>query len=436
MLKELILLCIFICIGMMIGKLVTKIKLPAILGWLLTGMMIGPYALGWLNNDILDSSWFHIIINIGEITAGLMIGTELIWKEIKKSGKQILTICLTEAFGAFILVSLAFSVIFMFMDIPVYLSVVFGSIALATAPAPSLSIVNEYNTKGAVTKTLIPLAALDDIVAIVVFFSVIGLVTSITSGGGSPLYYIPLMIIIPIILGCLTGFLSSFILKKEMNKKATILSVLGCILVTASIGIFINSYVLTEFSINLMIMGTAFAATFSNLMSKERLHQLVDDTKPMVALTMVILIINLGAPLDYSLILGAGLFTAIYIIARAIGKLGGSYIGAVISKAPTTVKKYLGLTLLPHSGVSLIFTGIAVNTLIKPAPEYAQIIQGTIAAAAVINEIIAVILAKQGFKLAGELNHGAEKDDIQQDFISEEVSTNNRQEQVSSKVTI
>ena len=52
----------------------------------------------------------------------------------------------------------------------------------------------------------------------------------------------------------------------------------------------------------------------------------------------------------------------------------------------------------------MIFTGIAVNTLIKPSPEYAQIIQGTIAAAAVINEIIAVLLAKQGFKLAGELN--------------------------------
>ena len=51
----------------------------------------------------------------------------------------------------------------------------------------------------------------------------------------------------------------------------------------------------------------------------------------------------------------------------------------------------------------MIFTGIAVNTLIKPSPEYAQIIQGTIAAAAVINEIIAVLLAKQGFKLAGEL---------------------------------
>lgn len=119
---------------------------------------------------------------------------------------------------------------------------------------------------------------------------------------------------------------------------------------------------------------------------------------------MVVLIIDLGAPLDFHLIIGAGLFTAIYIMARAIGKIGGAYIGAVVSKAPVTVKKYLGFTLLPHSGVSLIFTGIAVNTLMQSAPEYAEIIQGTIASAAVINEVIAVILAKQGFKLAGELD--------------------------------
>nr|WP_317333302.1 cation:proton antiporter [uncultured Romboutsia sp.] len=435
MLKELILLSIFICIGIVIGKLVTKIKLPAILGWLLTGMIIGPHALGWLNNDILDSSWFHVIVSIGEVTAGLMIGTELIWEDIKKSGKQILTICLTEALGAFIIVTLAFACIFMFMDIPIYLSVVFGAIALATAPAPSLSIVNEYNTKGPVTKTLIPIAALDDIVAIVVFFSVIGLVSSITSTGKSPLYYIPLMIIIPIILGCITGFLSSFILKKEITKNTTILSVLGFILVTVSIGIYINTYVLTQFSINLMIMGIAFAATFSNLMPKEKLYKLVEYTKSMVSLAMVILIINLGAPLDYSLILGAGTFTVIYIVSRAIGKLGGSYIGAKISKSPTTVKKYLGLTLLPHSGVSLIFTGIAVNTLIGSAPESAQIIQGTIAAAAVINEIIAVLLAKQGFKLAGELNGGSEGYDIQQEFIPVGVSKNNSQEKSTSKTT-
>ena len=82
--------------------------------------------------------------------------------------------------------------------------------------------------------------------------------------------------------------------------------------------------------------------------------------------------------------------------------------GAALTHAPATVKKYLGFTLLPHSGVSLVFTGIAVSVLQGPAPECAQIIQGTIAAAAVINEIIAVFMAKKGFEWAGEL-HQAER---------------------------
>ena len=67
------------------------------------------------------------------------------------------------------------------------------------------------------------------------------------------------------------------------------------------------------------------------------------------------------------------------------------------------MRRYLGFTLLPHSGVSLVFTGIAVSVLEGPAPECATIIQGTIAAAAIINEIIAVFMAKKGFEWAGEL---------------------------------
>lgn len=71
---------------------------------------------------------------------------------------------------------------------------------------------------------------------------------------------------------------------------------------------------------------------------------------------------------------------------------------------PDTVRKYLGLTLLPHSGVSLVFTGIVCSVLSASQPELAHIVQGTIAAAAVINEFVAVIAAKKGFELAGEIN--------------------------------
>ncbi len=54
--------------------------------------------------------------------------------------------------------------------------------------------------------------------------------------------------------------------------------------------------------------------------------------------------------------------------------------------------------------MSLVFTGISVSTLSGSADNCTQIIRGTIAAAAVINEIIAVIAAKKGFELAGEIN--------------------------------
>lgn len=74
-----------------------------------------------------------------------------------------------------------------------------------------------------------------------------------------------------------------------------------------------------------------------------------------------------------------------------------------MTKAQPVVTKYLGFTLLPHSGVSLVFTGIATTTLSSFEPSLAAIISGTIVAAAIINEIIAVIIAKYAFKWAGEI---------------------------------
>ena len=67
------------------------------------------------------------------------------------------------------------------------------------------------------------------------------------------------------------------------------------------------------------------------------------------------------------------------------------------------MKKYFGLTLLPHSGVSLLFTGISINFLTVIDPCLASIIQGMIASAALINEIIVMLLAKFAFQNAHEI---------------------------------
>lgn len=395
---------IAIGLAFLVGKLFSKIKLPAILGWLIAGMTLGPHALNFVNTAIIDAQWYQTIIHILECSVGLLIGTELVWGKIKKTGRQIMITTLTQSLGTFILVTLVFGIVFYFMDIPLYLATIFGGIALATAPAPALSIVREFNTDGPITKTLIPMAALDDMLGVIVFFSVISIVASNLSEKSLPVYMILLVVLLPIIIGIITGLIAGVVLKKEKSKPITLLLLTAMLLFASGVGFVCNSLIFSKSVLNFMLIGMTFSATFSNMVSEKRLEQIVNVFNPILSVSMLVVILNLGAPLDYHLILGAGVFTVIYIFARAGGKYFGALFGATITHSPKTVRKYLGLVLLPHSGVSLVFTGIAVTILTVPAPDCAKIIQGTIAAAAVINEVIAVIISKKAFEWAGELN--------------------------------
>ena len=402
MILMLLRLCLAFGIAFLAGKLAARVQLPSILGWLIAGMVLGPHAVSLVSQEMLDAQWYQIVIHILECGVGLLIGTELVWRKLKRSGRAIIT-TLTQSLGTFLFVSLVFGVVFYFLDIPVYLAFIFGGIALATAPAPALSIVQEFKTNGPVTNTLIPMAALDDIVGCVVFFTTIAVVTGHLSAGSLPSYMIALIVILPLVIGIVVGLLAGVILKKERNRTATLGLLVFTILIASGVGFFFNNVVMPRPVLNFMLIGMAFSATFANIVSEDRLEQIMSGFNPILGVSMVIVIINLGAPLDYRLIFGAGLFTAVYILARAAGKYFGAYFGAKLTKSPDTVKKFLGLTLLPHSGVSLVFTGIAVSVLNGPDPASAKVIQGTIAAAAVINEIIAVIAAKKGFEWAGEL---------------------------------
>lgn len=404
-LTEIARLAVAIAIAFVAGKLISK--LPSILGWLIAGMCIGPHALNLLNGSVLDSTWFDVSESVLECVFGLMIGTEMIWKEMKKAGPSILITTITESLGTFAVVSLVFGVIFAVTGVPVYLALLFGGIALATAPAPSLSVVNDLKTDGPVTRTLVPMAALDDLVGALVFFLIVALVSANLSAEGIPVAVVLLLVLLPIFIGIVTGFVAGKLLQRTKTPGSTLAVMLAMLLASAGIGFAVNRALPTPV-VNFMLIGLSFSTVFANMVPKEKLDGMMKVMNPVIGFAMIVVILNLAAPLDYHLIFGAGLYTAIYIVARAVGKYGGAYFGAAVTHAPETVRKYLGFTLLPHSGVSLVFTGIAVSVLQGPAPECAQIIQGTIAAAAVINEVIAVFMAKKGFAWAGEL-HKAER---------------------------
>ena len=324
MVYNLLRLLIVVVLGFLFGKLASKLKMPAVLGFLITGMALGPNAANLLTQEILDAPAYERLISVLECGMGLMLGTEMVWKRMRRYGKQVLTITLTESLGTFLVVSAASCAIFYLTGVPVFLGLVFGGIALATAPAPALSIVTEYHTDGPVTRTLIPLAVLDDVAAITVFLGVMSVVLKQTSGGNVPGYLILLVVLFPVLIGLLVGLPVSALLRKSQNPKTNLVIALLGVLTAAGITLAANTYLMPFPILNFMLTGMVYSAVFANRIPEEQLDGMMSLCTSIIGGCFTLIILNLGAPLDYHLILDAGLFTAIYIVTRAVGKIGGA----------------------------------------------------------------------------------------------------------------
>ena len=111
------------------------------------------------------------------------------------------------------------------------------------------------------------------------------------------------------------------------------------VLVTAAMTALANHYLMPVPVLNFMLSGMVYSATFANILDEKKLEDIMKYCTPSISACFALIVLNLGAPLDYHLILGAGIFTAVYIIARAAGKIGGAALGAQLSHAPATVKK-------------------------------------------------------------------------------------------------
>lgn len=249
-----------------------------------------------------------------------MIGTELIWKRMKKAGPQILITTLTESLGTFVLVSAVFGVLFWATGLPIYPALLLGGIALATAPAPSLSVVNSLGTDGPVTRTLIPMAALDDLVGALVFFMVVAGVSAHLSTAGIPVFALLLLVFLPVVIGGAVGFLAGKILRRIKTPEVMLAVMLGMLVASAGLGFAINSMLQTPV-LNFMLIGMSYSAAFANMITEEQLGSIMKVMTPVIGFSMIVVILNLAAPLDYHLVFGAGLYTAVYIAARAVGKI-------------------------------------------------------------------------------------------------------------------
>ena len=199
--------------GMFMGWTCKKIKLPALLGMLLTGMILGPYMLNLIDESILEiSSELRKIALIMILTrAGL--GLDL--SELKKIGRPAVLMCFVPAtFELAGMLLLAPKL----MGLTVLEAAVMGSVLAAVSPAvvvPRMVKLMEegYGVKEGIPQLILAGASVDDVYVIVLFSTFVGMMQGERASVMS-FVNIPVSIILGIAIGLLLGFLLAYFFKK------------------------------------------------------------------------------------------------------------------------------------------------------------------------------------------------------------------------------
>lgn len=380
---------IVILAGIFLGILVSYIKLPKVTGYLIAGILIGPFVL-----KVVPSEAIQGLTIISEAALGFIaysIGSSLNFKDLKKIGSGIIIIALFEALMAVVVVTLVMLTIF---KQPVAFSLSLGAIASATAPAATIMVLKQYRAKGPLVNTLVPVVAIDDAIAVIAFGISLSIAKALTNGAGA-LTVMSIMdpfieIIGSAILGIILGFVLAYINRFSNSKEQTMSMAIGVIL----LGIGLASKLEVSALLACMVMG----GTISNITDgKTKLLTVLDEfTNPIFIAFFTIS----GLGLDMSVLKTVGIIGAGYIIARVIGKVIGAYLGAKIAKSEPIVQKYLGLTLVPQAGVAIGLALIVQNEL----PAYGAQIRTIILAGTVIYELIGPLCTKIAIFKAGEAN--------------------------------
>ncbi len=403
-------LSIALVAGLLMSRVVKAVKLPAVTGYLVAGILIGPYCLGQLGVEGLgfisteNVKSFEILSDVALGFIAFAIGNEFRLSQIKQIGKQAAVIGVVQAVVTTILVDAALiGLHFLIPDIlSIPAAIVLGAIATATAPAATLMVVRQYKAKGKLTNILLPVVALDDAVGLIVFAVSFGIARAMKSGSVSAGTVIaePLLeVVFSIGLGIMMGVLFSFTEKhfKSNSKRLTLSITFVMLTVALSMLEFSLFGVHVAFSPLLvcMMLGTIFCnvCDFS--------EEIMQKTDKWTAPLFVLFFVMSGAELEF------GIFRApmvivigiVYILVRAVGKCYGARMSAKWTKCDPSIVKYLGITLLPQAGVALGMS-ITAQTL---DPTSGSLIRNITLFAVLIYELVGPLLTKIALTKAGDI---------------------------------
>lgn len=393
-------------LGMIGGRILNKFNLPQVMGYMIIGLLLGESFHGMLTEQVVDSMLPLISLALGII--GFMIGSELHRDRFKRYSRSIYTILLVEAFLTFIVVT---GVTFLITQ-KIYIGIILGALASATAPAATYSVLGEYKARGPVTTTTLSLVALDDGLALLIYgFASVFARSMIVSGElslfnmfGMPLFQIT----VSVFIGAIAGYVLHLLGKRMRSRERMLPCTLGTIILVVGLSIY--------FKVDPILASMVLGAVAANLQSSEN-KEMFDIIKRFSPPIFILFFVLIGARLDAGIVIkGNVLLLAIaYILSRSFGKVAGAYIGGKLSRAKSTVTRYLGFCLFDQAGVAV---GLALATfhsfsgLGEEARGAGILILNIIMATTFLLQLLSPPMIKYGISKADEINRDITEEDV------------------------
>lgn len=410
-------------------RIIKLFKLPNVTAYIITGILMGPFVFGLLfNNFTYDGIKEAVIFKyveqikwVSTIALGFIafsIGTSFRIPTLKAVGKKVVIITVFEALFASLCVIVALVVAhFLFPEQVSWQTVlILGAIASATAPAATLMVIKQYNARGPLVDTLLPVVALDDAAALILFAILFQISSTLALGGSFNLYkmiFKPIIeIVISLAIGVALGFFVSFLNRFFKSRNNRLIICIFSVFMACGLYFLFKSKFMGEFELSSLLMCMMIGAIYTNVCkdSGRTLDVMDRFTSPIYLMFFVIS----GASLDLTIFFDKNglvvvLIALIYIVFRVIGKWSGAFTGACISRCEPQVKKYLGFTLIPQAGVAIGLATTA-NTLLvsKPETEMAgRLIVAIVLTSTLVYELVGPMICKFALKRAGEIQENS-----------------------------
>ena len=372
-------------LGLATDALGRRSALPRVTLLLIFGFLLGQSGFDLLPLASLD--WFPLIADLALLMVGFLMGGRLGYSLNPTDGKAAFWLSLSEVVvtASIILVGL------LLLGLPIVVALLLAGVGTATDPAATSDVIEENQARGQFTNILLGVVALDDAWGLIVFSILLAIAESL--GGDGEVLHILLHTAWELggalLLGVFLGIPMAYLSGQIKPGQPTLVEALGIVLVVGGLAQLLE----VSFLLSAMVLGVTVARRAKH--HERPFHAIENIEWPF----MILFFVLAGASLQLDALEEVGILGTAYIGLRVLGRLLGSWPGGFMVQSSCSLRRWLGLALLPQAGVAMGMALIATQRF----PQYTDVIFPVVIGATVLFELIGPIATRIALGRAGNI---------------------------------